>query len=534
MKKSLGSDQRPWAAGVASVCGSVGLLLLLFTAPISYFTVNSLVPFIVSIVLGVSCVGVWFVSARGTAGTWVRSAFFYSSSVGLTIAFLGVLVTINFIAARRAPSWDLTRKQVYSLSPQTQTLLKDLKHPIKVMVFSKDAPPDSVEELFRRYRALNDQLSWEFIDPRRSPDLTQQFRIRDGQPAVVVQNPSGEKPTHTVINLQRLMNPLLAEQELTNGILKLDLVGTQKLYFLLGHGELSLEPAAQTEEALMSSMAGLKRVLEDEGYAPTPLNLLQNGSVPADASAVVISAPRNTFSELERALIATYLSQGGRLLYFSEVGPDVGLGPVIAPYGVQLENGIVADPKVNPDNPYLVYSPFVQEHEITTPLMTAQANVFFPTTRAITRLGVGTLDGLIINPLVLTTPYAWVENTLADKPTRDDGERAGQLILAAAATVPTTSVTPRRSNEARFAIFGDADLVAGAFGVASNRDLVLNSIAWATQQGKKITIRPPDRDLSSVDLDNTTLSHIRLVSMVLLPTLLLSIGLTIWNTRRSR
>lgn len=511
---------------------SLGLLLLLFTAPLSYFTVTSLAPFIVSLVLGIVFVVFWGLNSGGGAGaTWIRSAFFYSSSTGLGVAVLGALIALNFIAAKRAPSWDLTKEQIYSLRPQTRAVLKDLKNPVHVIAFVKDDPPEPVEELFKKYAAESERFTWEFKDPRRNPDLVKQYSIREGQPAAVIVG-GGDKPVHGILNLNRLMNGLIAEQEVTNGILKLETVGTQKVYFVVGHNEIPLEPAAQTEEGIAMSLAGLKRVLQDEGYAPTPLNLVQAAQVPADASAVIIAGARNSFSELERTLLANYAIEGGRLLIFHEYGANTGLTELLAKWGMQLEPGMVADTRVNPEQPYLVYTPFLGDHPIVEPLNRVQANVFFPTSVAITKLAV---EGITVTPLVLTTPYAWAELTLGEKPTQGDGERGGQLMLAAVAIHPTDPKLPTgRSHEGRVVLFGDSDLLAGAIAEAGNRDLVLNAIAWSTEQLKKVNIRPPDRDLSSVDLDNARLSTIRLVAMVLLPTLLLSVGLTIWNLRRAR
>ena len=49
---------------------------------------------------------------------------------------------------------------------------------------------------------------------------------------------------------------------------------------------------------------------------------------------------------------------------------------------------------------------------------------------------------------------------------------------------------------------------------------------------QNITIRPPDRDISTLDLDEAMLGRIRFLAMDLLPMLLVGIGLTIWMTRR--
>ncbi len=62
----------------------------------------------------------------------------------------------------------------------------------------------------------------------------------------------------------------------------------------------------------------------------------------------------------------------------------------------------------------------------------------------------------------------------------------------------------------------------------------MNAIAWATAQVQKITIRPPDRDISTLDLDPRTMAKIRFVATDLLPLALLGLGLAIWLARRNQ
>lgn len=521
MKKTLGS-----------VAGGIGLLLTLTSVITFFVTAGSLAPFFVKLGLGLLLIAVWALTAGERAGTWARSAFFYSSSIGLGIAFLGVLVAANFIVAKRTPTWDLTTKKVFSLSAQTENTLKELKHPVKIIAFVEGPVPDQVEALFKRYAALSDKFSFDFKDPRKTPDLTQKYQIRQGQPAAVLIS-SGPTEAHTTLNLQRLGAAQIAEQELTNGLIKLEKVGEQKLYFVVGHGEIPLDPIGEGEDAMLASMVTLKRMLEDEGYAPSALNLIQGGEIPPDASALVIAGARSKFSDNEKKIIGRYLEQGGHLLYFSEAQSEPELGDLLARYGAQIEPGIVADSKVNPEQPYIVYTPFFGDHEVTKLAQKAQQNVVFATSRAITALKEGTLPELTVAPLVLTTPYAWVESSMAENPTHDPEERSGQLVLALAATRPTQG-TPRRADETRVVIFGDSDLLTGTFGYEPNRNLVMNAFAWVTQQLQKITIRPPDRDISTIDLTNEKLGTIRLLAMDVFPTLLMAIGLTIWQARRTR
>lgn len=515
------------------IAGGLGLLLLL-TSPITLFiTSGSTTVFLVKAVGGLALLALWAATNGQSLASFTRSAFFYSSSAIISVVFIALLVAANFIAAKRAPTWDLTRKKIYSLSAQTESTLKALKGPVKLITFDEGTPPLTIEDLCQRYAALSEQFSCDFKDPRKTPDLTLKYELRGGQAAgVLVAGEGTPAESHATLNLARLANPQLGEQELTNGIIKLNAVGTQKLYFTQGHEEWPLQPSAQTEEAAMASLVAITRVLQDEGYAPEPLNLVQRGEVPRDASAVVIAGARSRFTEPEVKALSDFLEQGGRLIYLAEVGAEPGLDPLLAKYGVLVDPGIVADSKVNAENPFIVITPFFGEHPITAPLTKAQANVVLPTTRALTVLKDGTLDGVTTTPIVLTTPYAWLESTVSENPELDSGEKAGTLPLAVVATRPTPGAADKRSDEARLLVFGDSEVMVGAF--SYDRNLVMNSLAWATMQTEKITIRPPDRDLSTIDLTPQLFSTIRLLSMDLLPMLLIGVGLTIWLTRRAR
>lgn len=520
---------------LGKIAGGLGLLLVL-TSPITFLiTTGSLTLFLVKLLVGLAMLGLWAATNSGSLATFTRSAFFYSSSAVLGVIFVGLLVAANFIAAKRAPTWDLTRKKIYSLSAQTESTLKGLQEPVKLVSFVEGATPYTVEDLCDRYRALSDKFSCEVKDPRKSPDLTLKYEIRAGQSAsVLIKGEGTPAESHARLNLARLSSPQLGEQELTNGLIKLNTVGTQKLYFTQGHGEWPLEPTAQTEEAAMASLITIKRVLQDEGYAPEPLNLVQRGEVPKDASALVICGARSKFTDPEVKALADFLEQGGRLLYLAEVGAEPGLDALLAKYGVQVDPGLVADSKVNPENPFVVITPFFGEHEITAPLMKSQANVVLPTTRALTVLKEGTLDGVAATPVVLSTQYAWLESQISENPALDSGEKSGSLPLAVVVTRPTRSVENKRSDEARLVVFGDSEVMVGAFGYDPDRNLVMNALAWATMQTQKITIRPPDRDISTIDLTPELFSTIRLLSMDLFPMLLIGVGLTIWLTRRAR
>jgi ABC-type uncharacterized transport system involved in gliding motility auxiliary subunit len=152
-------------------------------------------------------------------------------------------------------------------------------------------------------------------------------------------------------------------------------------------------------------------------------------------------------------------------------------------------------------------------------------------------LKTGVLDNVVVTPLMTTSTYAWEESSPGDeRPSLDNGEKSGAIPMAVAVTRDTrAAASDKRFDEARLVVFGDAQFVSdGLLGHDPNRDLALNAVAWASNQVQNITIRPPDRDLSTIDLDGSAIGKIRFAAMDLLPVLLLGIGLSIWLTRRNK
>lgn len=516
------------------IAGGVGLLLVLTS--IITFT-QSTTGGIIKVVLGAALLGLWFTTNRNEASNLGNSLFFYGSSALVAAIVLASLVAANFIVNKRGRTWDLTSKKLYSLSPQTVNVLKELKDPVKIICFS-EKPIPTVEDLMRRYQNETDKLSFDFKDPNRANDLTKKYDVRQGQlAAVIIKNP-GPSETHQLVNLGALAAPTDGEQTLTNALVKLNQVGQQKLYFVEGHGEIPLEGPTQDpmmgQQQNVRSLALVKKNLEDDGYAPSSFNLTERGEVPVDASAVAVVGSATPFTEREVKLLESYLDKGGRLLVFTDQGLETGLEGLLSKYGVQVEPGIVADERQNAGQPYALVSGSYGDSEIVRPLKLAKTGVLFLVSRGLTLLKEGILAGVTASPLVLSSQFAWIETQLTDDPSLDSGERSGQIALAAFSTRDTKSAEGKRADEARVVVFGDTDLLTNGYRLPQNRDMVLNAFAWTTAQLQKITIRPPDRETSTLEIDQDKFSNIRLIVMDLMPTILLAVGLTIARTRRAR
>src|SRR4029077_2934935 len=135
----------------------------------------------------------------------------------------------------------------------------------------------------------NGKISFEFIDPDKQPQAAQQYQVTvyGAQESLT----GDVSRSETLIlesggKTQRIekQNADLKEEDVTKALLKL-VKGVQKtMYFTEGHGE---KQVSRTAERSGYQLA--KTGLEKENYAVKTLNLIQEGKVPADGTAVVMA-----------------------------------------------------------------------------------------------------------------------------------------------------------------------------------------------------------------------------------------------------
>ncbi len=493
---------------LGKILGGFGALALL-SSPYTYFITTGS-PWLAGAkaLIGVVLIGFFFATNYGEWGQFAssRSTFFIISTVVLGVVLIAALGAVNYIVARKNKSWDLTSKKIYTLAPQTISTLKGLKEPVKAIGFMQTSHQayESLDQLFQRYhREAPDKFDYVFKDPRKNPDLAAKYQLKEGQVTVVLTRGTGEKESHTALNV-------VSEQELTNALIKINAVGEQKVYF------------------------EFKKTLQQEGYAPEALNLLGKTEIPRDAALVVIAGAKSKVSPAEESILKKYLDEGGRMVYFADFKATPGLDKLLAQYGVQVDPGLVAENTILGD-PYDILSTFYADHEITRILKQAQLNVEFPATRGLTALREGTDAGVKAEPVVLTSPYAFETTNPTEDPRPQSGAKTGQIPLVVASTRSVQTPEKKRFDETRLVVFGSSQLVVDVnWGHDPNRNLVMNAVAWASEQVNKITIRPPDRDISTLDLDLPLLAKIRFVATDLVPITLLGIGLAFWLARQNK
>jgi ABC-type uncharacterized transport system involved in gliding motility auxiliary subunit len=298
------------------------------------------------------------------------------------------------------------------------------------------------------------------------------------------------------------------------------------VYFLIGHGEASLE-AGDTSYAIA------KQTLESKNYTVTSLNLLAENKIPEDALAVIIPGPQKQVSENEVELLKKYVDAGGSLIVMedpvitTEFGdsPDPLADYLTEDWGITLNNDIIID--LSSQEPLYAVSVSAGQHPITTNL-TSNYIVILPQARSITISSA--MDGVIQSGLLFTSQNSWGEvnftNAEGTQISFDPEDLPGPLTMAAAGE--------NSNSQGRVVVFGDSDFATDQnFNAYGNGNIFVNSVDWAAEQEDLINITPNTPTTRTfIPPTQIQLLVIMLGTILCIPGLVVMAGVFTWLARR--
>ncbi|MEB3358016.1 MAG: DUF4350 domain-containing protein [Synechococcales bacterium] len=457
-----------------------------------------------------------------------------------TIAVIVILGLLNFLAVRYVQRIDLTENQLFTLSPQTQEILKNLDQPVKAWVFWDEQTPSNpaVLDLLENYQRQTDQFTYEFVDPQSQPGLAEQFEVESfgevhleaGDRQLLIQTLS---PQQAAVGPQQG----LSERQLTSSIVQLLSDRQLPVYLLQGHGERPLEPG-------QGGLSEAVQLLEAENYIVEPLNLAQTAAVPEDASVVVIPGPTRELLAGEVRALQSYLDEGGGLLVLADPNTDPGLEDLLSDWGVSLSDRLIIDPAGQANNLGLTTT-VVQsygDHPITQDL--GGGISFYLETQPI--LLEETLpEGIETAPLLITGEQAQgleipESGELEFNPERDlpgplvFGVALSQPIEADAAPEDAESAADNEPDEARMVVIGNSSFVVnGLVSQQLNGDIFLNAVNWLSQEEEQtLGIRPKEVTNRRILLQPTQSIIIALTAVAILPLIGFGGAIALWLKRR--
>src|SRR5215813_15326821 len=134
----------------SALYGIIGLVLLAFGLIDLQIAPGFRLFVWVNLVGGIFAIVLWITASRSTLGALVgqRSTRYGANAVIYSVAFIGVIVAVNYISSLHHRRLDLTTEKVYSLSSQSEQIVKQLKEPLKLIGFFQAGENPTARELY--------------------------------------------------------------------------------------------------------------------------------------------------------------------------------------------------------------------------------------------------------------------------------------------------------------------------------------------------------------------------------------------------
>jgi ABC-type uncharacterized transport system involved in gliding motility auxiliary subunit len=463
---------------------------------------------------------------------------FGANAVLYTVIFLGVLIFANILANGHSKKIDMTFAKVNTLSDQTVTALKNIPadEPLEIVGFFKAGESKEFEQLTAKYRAVSKKVKSRVVDPDLHPEEVKRYAISQrGAVAVTCGDPeqAAKQPGATRCTGQTNVTMDVTEQGLTTAIVKTSAPQAGAVYFVEGHGEVPLDGTEERGYAL------IKKGLANENIELRTVVLLKTGKIPDDAKLLIIAGPTKKLPPEEISLLEKYLDQGGRLFVMIDPLTDTGLEPLLAKYGVVVQNDIIVDRQVRLfEGSVIGLDPIVVDygdHEITKKF--GQNPTLFHEARSLKLETKDVLPGAMAQPLLRTSAQSWGATDFSFMKTGGEPKMdpktdiPGPLVLGAA--VERTVGEGDNRKAARLVVIGDADFAGNHFVAQGfNADLFFNAINWLTGQEAYISIRPNTFAPDAITMTERDTALIFFASVFLMPQLVVMLGIGVAIRRR--
>lgn len=451
---------------------------------------------------------------------FVKSSYFKKCIVmGINIFLVCSIVGLfNYLGNRKGLEIDVTHKGMNTVAPQTQKVLEMLTSPVKINLYAKREDWPQYLGLLKLFSSASSKIQLEAIDMDLKPHLAKEKGITQSGTIELI----SEKAQLQVF--------LDSELTLTNALLKTLRDKPIKVYFTIGHNELTCKSREADGISLFCD------TLTGTNYELAELDLMKESSVPTDADVLIIAGPDSSFLKEEVQRVEDYLNRGGSLLMALapsfELDRYQNLRELMGRFGLDIRNDLVLD-RVSTvqgaDATIPLINNYASDHELTKDL---KARSLFPMSSSISKIQVEEVHSAL---LAMTTsfPGSWAESDLdtvvKGKAVFDDKDLKGPIAVLAAAEKHqhTTKV-----KDTRIILSGSSSALVNAYiQQEGNRKLFSQSVAWLAFDEGILSFNKVVETDSPIVLSAIHLNIVFVVSIILLPVIFWALAFLMYRKR---
>ena len=462
------------------------------------------------------------------------------------IVIVAVLAAANFLANRYDKSYDTTANKQFSLSDQTEKVVRDLKNPVSIYYFDDATRFPQGRDLLARYAGLSGKVHVDYIDPVKKPQQARAAGFRRDVPILIVNGSRTEEAKS------------LSEEEVTGALIRSLKTGERNACFVSGSGEHSIEDTGR------SGYSAVRDALTRNNYKVRTISLLQAGAAPApaanakgatpaapaapaaggkpevpkDCTVLVAAGPRYAYTQPEADAIKAFVEGGGHALFLldpalnlsaaDQTQENTTLDALLTGWGVTPQKDLALDTSgigqifgLGPEVPLVAT---YGSHTIVSSLK--DVATAFPLSRS---LEIKNGDKTNVERLFSTGDNSYATSSLTSNRINIDPKRdkKGPFALAAAGSYKNAGT------EGRFVVVGSSMWVGNSFiRFNGNQDLFLNMINWLSSDEDLISIRPKQAEDRPLNISGQKLNSMFWLSVVMFPLAVVGFGLATWWKRR--
>ena len=482
----------------------------------------------------------------------VARRFHVANRIVQIILGLCLVASLNYLAAKYFTRIDLTQSGTYTLSPESKAHIRALEEPVSIIVTIPNDPEvaelkqihQHLRKLLREYEAEGMKvgkayINIEFLDiyqqRKRAQDLRNKYKLTQENIILIAMGERTREIRQAELYevADNQITGFRGEKVITSAIIDVSAKDEDKIYFLVGHGEMRLEDVDP-----LRGLSQLEAFLRERNYILATLDLAVEENVPLDADLIVVPSPQAGLLSEEVEKLRRYMSErNGRMMVLIDPGRRHGMEELFYDWGVLADDMVVEDigPDFRAQGGDLIIRRFAA-HPITKLLVDYQVTALFGRPRPM-RTDPGSLKDprLKVTQIIGTSDQSWAESDYrTEDPIKFDEERdlKGPIPIASVSTRTAGTGLGINIPGGRFVAFGNSDFITNnrlrAFG---NRTLFFNSMNWALAKNSMLNIATRPLESYQVVMSKRDLNR-TLIYYAILPSATALLGLLIYLIRR--
>ncbi len=463
------------------------------------------------------------------------------------VVVLAAAVPINLIFSKVDVKVDVTPYNAFTLSDSAEKTLGSIKKPVDMYVLYKldalyegfslgDTGYTMADMFVKTIRLMGEyeNITLHDVDVVKDPDF-----IKELDPEGYMNLQSTDIVLKSGDNIRRIpFNTLFVtngetgnvefygENYIIGAIDYLQTGKTPTIYFTTGHDEKSIDDYSFLREQFRS-----------QNYEMEPIDISLNGSIPDDATTIVVAAPKKDLTDAETEIISSYLDEGGNICML--MSPFEGkfryknIEKIMAQYNIAMDYNKVFETVTGyhaQNNKYILMCEFF-DTEINQGLIQTQGEtaLYMPPSRSFySTESEDHESNMTVEPLIQT--FNTADSEILGGTSQDIQPPGGVLYLAAHAE------DPDRNNSKLF-VSGSADIISDAVSqnevFAMTPYIFLTNISWMDEVNSEITYPIHIQATDYITIPDEKTGNVILVIMIAFPILISITGVVIWARRRN-